>query len=306
MDKKLSEGYDRSPAIIKMLSAGTAGCLSDFLTFPLDTIKVRVQLQGEGKVSKSAQKGLITMITTIAKEEGVLALYNGLSPGLQRQMFFAGIRIGIYDNVKDFYYKIFGIDPMTINIPVRTLAGVTSAGIAVALAQPTDVVKIRFQGAAKTGKRKYANSRQAYKQILIKHGPKGLWQGVQANMTRNAICNVTEVVCYDVIKDEFLSSGLFDDGFFLHFCTALVSGIITSFVVSPVDVVKTRYMNAPPGKYKSAFGCAGSTLMQEGFLAFYKGIVPSAARIVTWNLFTFIFYERIKIFVAGFYKDEKD
>lgn len=37
------------------------------------------------------------------RTEGPRSLYNGLVAGLQRQMAFASIRIGLYDNVKSFY-----------------------------------------------------------------------------------------------------------------------------------------------------------------------------------------------------------
>ena len=39
---------------------------------------------------------------TIASEEGVFALWNGMTPGLQRQFIFAGLRIGLYVPVRDF------------------------------------------------------------------------------------------------------------------------------------------------------------------------------------------------------------
>lgn len=37
------------------------------------------------------------------RTEGPKSLYNGLVAGLQRQVCFASIRIGLYDNVKNFY-----------------------------------------------------------------------------------------------------------------------------------------------------------------------------------------------------------
>ena len=35
------------------------------------------------------------------REEGVLSLYKGLNAGLQRQMVFASIRIGLYEPVRN-------------------------------------------------------------------------------------------------------------------------------------------------------------------------------------------------------------
>lgn len=79
------------------------------------------QLQGEGTTRTSRRmagqkasvqafkyRGIFGTIRTIAREEGVRSLYNGLVPGLQRQMAFASIRIGLYDSVKSSYQKALG------------------------------------------------------------------------------------------------------------------------------------------------------------------------------------------------------
>jgi solute carrier family 25 uncoupling protein 8/9 len=36
--------YADTPLAIKLLTAGTAGCVADFASFPLDTAKVRLQV----------------------------------------------------------------------------------------------------------------------------------------------------------------------------------------------------------------------------------------------------------------------
>lgn len=50
-------------------------------------------------------KGVFGTIATMVKNEGPKSLYNGLVAGLQRQMSFASVRIGLYDSVKQFYTK---------------------------------------------------------------------------------------------------------------------------------------------------------------------------------------------------------
>ena len=56
-----------------------------------------------------------------------------------------------------------------------------------------------------------------------------------------------------------------------HFVSAFGAGFVTTVIASPVDVVKTRYMNSPPGQYKSAINCAWTMMTKEGPTAFYKG-----------------------------------
>uniref|UniRef100_A0A803TMG3 Uncoupling protein 3 n=1 Tax=Anolis carolinensis TaxID=28377 RepID=A0A803TMG3_ANOCA len=171
-------------ATVKFLSAGTAACIADLCTFPLDTAKVRLQIQGESKSSRAAKdvryKGVFGTITTMVKMEGPRSLYNGLVAGLQRQMSFASIRIGLYDSVKQFYTPK-GSD--NASILTRLLAGCTTGAMAVTCAQPTDVVKVRFQAhiGLAGGPKKYNGTVDAYRTIAREEGVRGLWKGAGAD-----------------------------------------------------------------------------------------------------------------------------
>uniref|UniRef100_A0AAZ3P1D4 Dicarboxylate carrier UCP2 n=1 Tax=Oncorhynchus tshawytscha TaxID=74940 RepID=A0AAZ3P1D4_ONCTS len=278
---------DTPPTLgVKLLSAGSAACIADLVTFPLDTAKVRLQIQGE-KVASEATKGIryrgvFGTISTMIRTEGPRSLYNGLVAGLQRQMCFASIRIGFYDNVKNFYSG--GAD--TANIGIRILAGCTTGAMAVSFAQPTDVVKVRFQA--------QVNLTGAYKHIFNHEGIRGLWKGCLPNITRNALVNCTELVTYDLIKEAILRHDLLSDNLPCHFASAFGAGFVTTCIASPVDVVKTRYMNSPPGQYKSAINCAWTMATKEGPTAFYKGFVPSFLRLGSWNVVMFVSFEQLK------------
>ncbi|KAJ8683321.1 hypothetical protein QAD02_019113, partial [Eretmocerus hayati] len=269
---------------MKLLTAGTAACIADLATFPLDTAKVRMQIAGEGRAilvasaegsvlaMRTVQPGLLQTIGNIVRNEGIRSLYGGLSAGLQRQMCFASVRLGLYDSVKTLYAGIFdGNGNGSINIGTRILAGMTTGALAVLFAQPTDVVKVRFQ-AGNNGQScvRYSSTLQAYKSIALNEGTAGLWKGTMPNVSRNVIVNVAEIVCYDVIKDKILSSGILEDGVPCHLSAAIVAGLCTTIAASPVDVVKTRYMNSSPGEYKGAIDAAARMLANEGPSAFYK------------------------------------
>lgn len=173
-------------------------------------------------------------------------------------------------------------------------------GLAVLIAQPTDVVKVRLQ-AGNLGKTKtrYHSTFDAYRSIALNEGPRGLWKGTLPNVSRNAIVNVAEIVCYDMVKQSILNTGLLNDGIPCHFTAALGAGLCTTIVASPVDVVKTRFMNSGPGEYKGAIDVAGKMLFQEGFMSFYKGFIPSFSRLVSWNIVLWLTYEQLKILVQS-------
>lgn len=56
---------------------------------PLDLIKNRMQLSG-------TKTSTMTVISSILKNEGVMAMYSGLSAGLLRQATYTTTRLGIY------------------------------------------------------------------------------------------------------------------------------------------------------------------------------------------------------------------
>lgn len=300
-----------TPLGYKLLTAGTAACIADFVTFPLDTVKVRLQIQGEGRplvavsngsavlvrTAGTQYQGLVGTIMTIARHEGPRSLYNGLSAGLQRQMCFASVRLGLYDSVKTLYQQLLDGNSRSgaLNIGARVAAGITTGALAVLLAQPTDVVKVRFQAQQRTaGVARYNSTLQAYRSIAMEEGARGLWRGTFPNVSRNAIVNVSEIVCYDIIKDTFIFYNVMTDSVPCHFVSAVIAGFCTTVAASPVDVVKTRYMNSAKGEYKGAMDCALRMLTQEGPLAFYKGFTPSFCRLVSWNIVMWITYEQLK------------
>ncbi|KAK6317026.1 hypothetical protein J4Q44_G00124260 [Coregonus suidteri] len=265
---------------VKFVGAGTAACIADLVTFPLDTAKVRLQIQGEAQLGHGAQA------------EGARSLYNGLVAGLQRQMSFASVRIGLYDSMKQFYTR--GSD--SASIVTRLMAGCTTGAMAVMFAQPTDVVKVRFQAQVRLadGVKRYNGTMDAYRTIARDEGVRGLWKGCMPNITRNAIVNCCELVTYDIIKELILKYDLMTDNLPCHFTAALGAGFCTTIVASPVDVVKTRFMNSTSGQYGSAMNCAYTMLTKEGPTAFYKGFVPSFLRLGSWNIVMFVSYEQIK------------
>ena len=57
-------------------------------------------------------------------------------------MVFASLRIGLYEPVRDFYCgKDFKGDPPLYK---KILAGLTTGAFGILIANPTDVIKVRF------------------------------------------------------------------------------------------------------------------------------------------------------------------
>lgn len=290
----------------RMISAGSAACVADVLTFPFDVAKVRLQVLGEqpivlvtnGATALPPQNlpklnGLFGTLIYLARHEGPASLYGGISPGLQRQCIFASLRIGIYDNIKQFYQNALQADPDKYSslVAIRILSGITSGAIAIVAAQPTDVVKIKMQAKSAV---KYKSSIEAYRTIYRSEGVAGLWKGLGPNVVRNSTVNAAELVCYDTIKDLLIKKLGFQDNLICHFNSAFGAGFCATVVASPIDVVKTRIMNSTAGQYSGMIDCARKLVNESGFFAFYKGFTPSFMRLGTWNVCMFVTYEQFK------------
>ncbi|KAK9176172.1 hypothetical protein WN944_028185 [Citrus x changshan-huyou] len=320
------------------LCSAFAACFAELCTIPLDTAKVRLQLQkktasGDG-VSVSKYRGLMGTVVTIAREEGLWALWNGVIAGLHRQCIYGGLRIGLYDPVKTF---LVGSD-FVGDIPLyqKIFAALLTGAIAIVVANPTDLVKVRLQAEGKLPSgvpRRYYGALDAYCTIVRQEGLGALWTGLGPNIARNAIVNAAELASYDQVKETILKIPGFTDNIFTHILAGLGAGLFAVCIGSPIDVVgflsplllsaKNNSLAAPnisislyrlttkvksrmmgDSAYKNTVDCFIKTLKYEGFLAFYKGFLPNFSRLGSWNVIMFLTLEQAKkVFIREVYFD---
>ncbi|KAF7825579.1 mitochondrial uncoupling protein 1 [Senna tora] len=281
------------------VSSAFAACFAEICTIPLDTAKVRLQIQKQvvaGDLTLPKYRGLLGTVGTIAREEGLSALWKGIVPGLHRQCLYGGLRIGLYEPVKNMYVgKDFVGD---VPISKKILAGLTTGAVAIAIANPTDLVKVRLQAEGKLPAgvpRRYSGSLNAYSTIVRQEGVGALWTGIGPNVARNAIINAAELASYDQVKQTILKIPGFTDNVVTHLLSGLGAGFFAVCIGSPVDVVKSRMMGDP--SYKSTIDCFVKTLKNDGPLAFYKGFIPNFGRLGSWNVIMFLTLEQAKKFV---------
>ena len=81
------------------------------------------------------------------------------------------------------------------NILLRIAAGITTGAIALSVAQPTDLVKIRMQSA----RGRYEGCLHAYRTIVRDEGVRGLWKGlsVAVRSSITIVLNSTQFIKYN-------------------------------------------------------------------------------------------------------------
>ncbi|KAG6599589.1 Mitochondrial Carrier (MC) Family [Phytophthora cinnamomi] len=83
----------------KILCGGGAGVLATIFTYPNDTVRRRLQMQGAGGVTRQYRNAWHCYVQ-LARNEGWTAYYRGLTPTLVRAMPNMGVQFATYDFLK--------------------------------------------------------------------------------------------------------------------------------------------------------------------------------------------------------------
>jgi len=292
------------PDVSPYVFAGIAAVCAEMVTFPLDTAKTRLQLQGQARDRRWVQvryRGTLHCLAIMVKDEGLRYVYKGLSPALVRQLVYGSIKFGLYNTttkelaLRYQYRQESGL--------AKIGCGVFAGSVSSAIATPMDVIKVRMQGRATEG---MGGLYMVAKDIYIKEGVAGLWRGVCPTSQRAALLAGVQLPVYDGAKYK-LSSGptpFMKDGIACHVLSSSLAAFSAAVASNPVDVVRTRLMiqrrhariNGENAAiiYKSSIHCGLHTVRKEGFGALYKGFLPSFTRMGPWNIIFFVVYEQLK------------
>ncbi|CAG4991550.1 unnamed protein product [Colias eurytheme] len=280
---------------------GLASIVAEFGTFPIDTTKTRLQIQGQKIDSHHVElryTGMVDCFVKTSKQEGIKALYCGIWPAVLRQATYGTIKFGTYYSLKSAIAARRVDGGAREHLATNTFCAAFAGGLSSAIANPTDVLKVRMQMG--TEKR---NIVRCFVSIQRAEGWAGLWRGVLPTSQRAALIAAVELPVYDACKRRF--AGALGDRPANHLASSLLASLGSAVASTPLDVVRTRLMNQRKVKdqgvnsekiYKGTVDCFVRTVRNEGFLALYKGFVPTWLRMGPWNIIFFLTYEQLKIF----------
>ncbi|GAB0087442.1 mitochondrial dicarboxylate carrier [Sergentomyia squamirostris] len=262
------------------LASAGAACV----THPLDLLKVALQTQQEGKLS------IVQLTGKVIRDQGIFALYNGISASLLRQLTYSTARFGIYEVAK----QNLGSDPSFIM--KITLAG--SAGAAGGfVGTPADMVNVRMQNDVKLApeaRRNYKHAVDGLFRVYREEGFRRLFSGATTATMRGSMMSIGQIAFYDQVKVMLLTTKYFDDNPKTHFVASLMAGAIATTLTQPLDVLKTRSMNAAPGQFKGLWDIVLYTA-KLGPLGFFKGYIPAFVRLGPHTILTFLLLEQLRL-----------
>ena len=215
--------------------AGIASMISASCCHPIDTIKIRMQLQPVMPDGTKKYPNMLSGMRIIAMEEGMRkGIYKGIEGALLRESVYSTLRLGLYEPIK----RVTGVKKDS-NPVWKFLAGGASGLIGSGLANPADLLKIRMQAHKGEPMPFMWHARDVYAQ----GGITGFWKGVTPTMLRAMIMNGTKLAVYDSIKHALIDSGRMKDGKPAQFVAAVFAGFFQTVATAPMDNIKTRIMN---------------------------------------------------------------
>jgi len=287
------------PNGIKFLFGGLAGMGATCFVQPLDLVKNRMQLS-TGAGGKKEYRTSFHAVQSILRNEGIVAMYTGLSAGLLRQASYTTTRLGIYTWL---FEKFSGPEGQPPGFLMKAVLGMAAGVVGAFVGTPAEVALIRMTADGRlppAEKRNYSSVFNALIRITKEEGVLTLWRGVIPTMGRAMVVNAAQLASYSQAKQSLMSTGFFTDGIFLHFCSSMISGLVTTAASMPVDIAKTRIQNMKIVDGKPEFKGTADVLIKvvrnEGFFALWKGFTPYYARLGPHTVLTFIFLEQMNTY----------
>lgn len=192
--KKDSDGY--FPVWKSVIGGMTSGALAQFFASPTDLVKVQMQTEGkkmlvEGRPSR--YHGPLHAFWLISRENGLLGLWRGWLPNVQRAALVNLGDLVTYDTVKHFLLRNTSLED---NYFTHTLSSVCSGLVAATFGTPADVVKTRIMNNPDL----YKGSLDCLVRSVQKEGFFSIYKGFVPTWSRMAPWSLTFWLTYEQIR----------------------------------------------------------------------------------------------------------
>nr|XP_046200707.1 solute carrier family 25 member 33-like [Oncorhynchus gorbuscha] len=302
--------------LLHLFAGGCSGTVGAIVTCPLEVLKTRLQssglalrpvfqvqlgtLNGTGVIRPGSgtvtPPGLLQVLRSILEKEGPRSLFRGLGPNLVGVAPSRAIYFAAYKKSKETFNGFF--------VPNSGVVHMSSAGCAAfvtnSLMNPVWMVKTRMQLERKVRGEKKTNALQCARNVYKTEGMRGFYRGLTASyagISETMIC----FLIYETLKKR-LNEARFtspnsetekgaSDFLGLMMAAAFAKGC-ASCIAYPHEVIRTR-LREEGSKYQYFFQTARLVAVEEGYAAFYRGLIPQLIRQIPNTAIVLSTYELI-------------
>jgi solute carrier family 25 protein 34/35 len=229
-----------STATGAFIAGGLAACGAVTATHPFETVKIRLQLQGELKaqaVAVNQYRGILHGIRVIASKEGIRKLYKGLGCAYIYQTFLNGCRLGLYEPLRRPATRTFYGGENIQSLPINMVAGTLSGCMGAIAGSPFNLVKTRLQSYSASmpagTQHSYKNALDGLRTIYRNEGIKGLYRGTGASVLRTGTGSSVQLPTYYWAKRTLTRRAGVQEGPSLHLMSSAVSGGVVCVCMHP-------------------------------------------------------------------------
>lgn len=249
---------------------------------PVDMIKVRLQLAGEG-VKTGPRATPLSVAREVLAGGKILDLYTGLSAGLLRQVTYTTARLGFFDTFMKGLTKNAEARGNVIGFKERAGAGLLAGGLAAMVGNPADLALIRMQSDGLkpvAARANYKSVIDALTRVAKTEGITAWWSGATPTVVRAMALNFGQLAFFSEAKTRLKHTDL---GPRTQTLTAsAIAGFFASFFSLPFDFVKTRLQRQTRSAdgtlpYKGMVDTFRKVAKEEGLLRFYRGFTTYCA-----------------------------
>ncbi|ETI44665.1 hypothetical protein, variant 3 [Phytophthora nicotianae P10297] len=267
---------DQWRSVIHTTAGLGAGAVSTVLLYPLDLVKVRYQVHEK---SAHAYRSLGHAFRSIVAEEGVRALFRGMSPALYGATLSWGIYMLVYQNAKERYARM--ADEGWIQGSWQHFFSVQS------------------------NKRLQASVTDAFRRIVAEEGVSALYKGMIPALfltTNGAI----KFVAYERLKGLYQAHWSPEMDMIPTLVMGAVAQSIASTATYPYQVIKARLQQGGPSanKYTGTWDCTLKIIRHEGYIGLFKGLSANILKVMPTGAIIFAAYEQIQSTMKAMLLDE--
>ena len=285
--------------------AGSAAVGSICITNPIDVVKTRMTLQGQG--GANPYPNVLSALMQIGRAEGIAGLQRGLPASCLWQFSNVSVRFGVYNAAKQAT-GVAESSPFVKWLQSLGLAGV-SGGLAAIASNPFFILKTRFQSSVTGSIEKVVVGEQhalsgglsgAAAAIYRSDGIRGFFRGLSAFAPRVIVASAVQLSTYDAIKEWLMRRLSLSDGLPLVCASSFVTGAAVVVAMQPFDFAATRLVNSKStaeasgsaAVYTGPFDVIRQTLRTEGPLGLYRGGMANYLRFGPYCILVFVFVEQ--------------
>lgn len=241
--------------------------------------------------TRGRMPGTVGLMATIARDEGVSALWRGLGLQLVQSIPANVVYFIAYENLRD---SMFFQNP----IATPLIAGGAARALASTVVSPLELFKTRLQSLNTPNAYKIAL--QSVRKAVEMDGVRSLWSGLGLTLFRDIPFSSIYWAVVELIRDAMpRKQESHREALFQSIVAGTIGGATAAIFTTPFDVAKTRrqlshYSSESAHMRMTAF--IGHIIKTEGWRALFCGLTPRLLKVAPACAIMISSYETGKMF----------